>query len=272
MRDVLVPMIFNDIKFPCASDVTLTLAWSWRLFLLNTGAHSDASWCLPSDHHFESSSCGAEPRPWLLPDLRLLLPKWKWGESVFELDPKISTLTLSSCDRLKFWSVVLWNPSVRLSRVSLTFWPLGVAASSSPWVIKASYLAHRKLRLRFTFLHKMWRKWTPRWVERDLLSICRCAWHEISFQGAGDAFVGALAFYLACMPQLELQDMIQRSGEIASRSVLLPGTQTSYLKREQLPSHLFKSWVRLMSSLLFVVLYILFFCSSESSHSAQLNH
>eukprot|EP00042_Codosiga_hollandica_P033434 m.223281 g.223281 ORF g.223281 m.223281 type:complete len:365 (-) comp54186_c0_seq3:40-1134(-) len=57
--------------------------------------------------------------------------------------------------------------------------------------------------------------------------------------GAGDAFVGALAFYLARAPQLALQEMIVRSGHIASISVQQPGTQSSYPSRSLLPESLF---------------------------------
>jgi ribokinase len=58
-------------------------------------------------------------------------------------------------------------------------------------------------------------------------------------QGAGDAFVGALAFYLSCMPQLPLEESLQRSGQIASHSVQYPGTQSSYPFRKDLPPNLF---------------------------------
>ena len=48
-------------------------------------------------------------------------------------------------------------------------------------------------------------------------------------QGAGDAFVGALAYYLACHSVLPFEEMIRRSGIIASCSVTAPGTQASYI-------------------------------------------
>lgn len=57
--------------------------------------------------------------------------------------------------------------------------------------------------------------------------------------GAGDAFVGALAFYLSTMPQLPLKEVIRRSGAIATESVQLPGTQTSYPWQKDMPSELF---------------------------------
>ncbi|XP_067320260.1 ribokinase isoform X4 [Anolis sagrei] len=57
--------------------------------------------------------------------------------------------------------------------------------------------------------------------------------------GAGDSFVGALAFYLAYYPQLPLEEMVKRSNCIASISVQTTGTQTSYPYRKSLPQNLF---------------------------------
>ena len=66
-----------------------------------------------------------------------------------------------------------------------------------------------------------------------------------SSQGAGDAFVGALAYYLAChansesATRLSLRDMLRRSGIIASHTVMTKGTQASY-KVDNLPKELFE--------------------------------
>ncbi|XP_062829445.1 ribokinase isoform X2 [Anolis carolinensis] len=57
--------------------------------------------------------------------------------------------------------------------------------------------------------------------------------------GAGDSFVGALAFYLAYYPHLPLEEMLKRSNCIASISVQTTGTQTSYPYRKNLPQNLF---------------------------------
>lgn len=57
--------------------------------------------------------------------------------------------------------------------------------------------------------------------------------------GAGDSFVGALAFYLAYHPHLSLEEMLQRSNRIAAVSVQTAGTQTSYPFKEDLPPTLF---------------------------------
>ncbi|XP_069117064.1 ribokinase-like [Argopecten irradians] len=57
--------------------------------------------------------------------------------------------------------------------------------------------------------------------------------------GAGDAFVGALAYYLSNMPSLTLEEVIKRSTVIASISVQSPGTQTSFPWKKDLASELF---------------------------------
>ncbi|CAG2206653.1 RBKS [Mytilus edulis] len=58
--------------------------------------------------------------------------------------------------------------------------------------------------------------------------------------GAGDAFVGSLAFYLATRPDLTFENAIQRSSIIASISVQSPGTQYSYPWRKDLQPELFE--------------------------------
>lgn len=60
------------------------------------------------------------------------------------------------------------------------------------------------------------------------------------FQGAGDAFVGALAFYLSKFPNLSFRTMIERSCKIASHTVTLPGTQSSFIV-DHLPKQLFSN-------------------------------
>ncbi|XP_078398828.1 ribokinase isoform X1 [Cetorhinus maximus] len=57
--------------------------------------------------------------------------------------------------------------------------------------------------------------------------------------GAGDSFVGALAFYMAHYPCMELDEMSRRACDIASVSVQSQGTQASYPYRAQLPQELF---------------------------------
>ncbi|XP_028580268.1 ribokinase isoform X3 [Podarcis muralis] len=57
--------------------------------------------------------------------------------------------------------------------------------------------------------------------------------------GAGDSFVGALAFYLAYYPNLPLEEMLRNSNFIATISVQATGTQASYPYRKDLPQDLF---------------------------------
>ncbi|KAM4692715.1 ribokinase isoform 1-T2 [Discoglossus pictus] len=57
--------------------------------------------------------------------------------------------------------------------------------------------------------------------------------------GAGDSFVGALAFYIAHYPQLSIEEMVKRSNHIASVSVQAAGTQSSYPSRSDLPKEMF---------------------------------
>ncbi|XP_073527868.1 ribokinase isoform X3 [Phyllobates terribilis] len=57
--------------------------------------------------------------------------------------------------------------------------------------------------------------------------------------GAGDSFIGALAFFIAHHPQLSMEEMVKRSNHIASVSVQAAGTQTSYPYRQHLPQDIF---------------------------------
>lgn len=57
--------------------------------------------------------------------------------------------------------------------------------------------------------------------------------------GAGDALIGALAFYLACYSDLPFPEMVQRSVDIATHTVTSHGVQSSYPAREQLSPSLF---------------------------------
>jgi len=51
--------------------------------------------------------------------------------------------------------------------------------------------------------------------------------------GAGDAFVGSLAYFIASHPSLNLEEKVQRSCSLASLTVMKPGTQLSYPHREE---------------------------------------
>lgn len=62
---------------------------------------------------------------------------------------------------------------------------------------------------------------------------------HVSLQGAGDMFVGGLAFYLAYYPQLPMREIVKRSCEVATVSVQNYGTQTSFPTKDDLPTELF---------------------------------
>lgn len=56
--------------------------------------------------------------------------------------------------------------------------------------------------------------------------------------GAGDSFLGALAYFLARCPKLLLPEMVTRACAVASISVRAEGTQTSFPYAHQLPPEL----------------------------------
>ncbi|XP_066559321.1 ribokinase isoform X2 [Amia ocellicauda] len=58
-------------------------------------------------------------------------------------------------------------------------------------------------------------------------------------EGAGDSFIGALAFYMAHYPTVPLEEMARRANLVAAVSVQSTGTQTSYPFRKDLPAELF---------------------------------
>ena len=51
--------------------------------------------------------------------------------------------------------------------------------------------------------------------------------------GAGDAFVGSLAYFLACAPELPLPEAVTRACRVASLSVQREGAQTSFPHRSE---------------------------------------
>lgn len=61
----------------------------------------------------------------------------------------------------------------------------------------------------------------------------------VSSQGAGDSFIGALAFYMANYSTMPLEDMAHRANQVAGVSVQAVGTQASYPFRRDLPAELF---------------------------------
>lgn len=58
-------------------------------------------------------------------------------------------------------------------------------------------------------------------------------------QGAGDSFMGSLAYYISQHPGLSVQEKLSRSCYIATQSVMKPGIWDSYPYKKDLPVHLF---------------------------------
>ncbi|KAG1935881.1 ribokinase [Pimephales promelas] len=61
----------------------------------------------------------------------------------------------------------------------------------------------------------------------------------IDTTGAGDSFIGALAFYTAQYPTMPLEEMARRANLVAAVSVQTVGTQTSFPFQKDLPTELF---------------------------------
>ncbi|RWS29992.1 ribokinase-like protein [Leptotrombidium deliense] len=59
--------------------------------------------------------------------------------------------------------------------------------------------------------------------------------------GAGDAFVGALAYFLLREPKITFEEKVRRSCFIASVSTEREGTQSGYPTKDQLPKELFSN-------------------------------
>lgn len=63
--------------------------------------------------------------------------------------------------------------------------------------------------------------------------------HPVDTTGAGDCFLGALAFYLCYFPSLPLGEQLSRACSIARLSVMQCGTQESFPSRSDLNASLF---------------------------------
>ena len=63
----------------------------------------------------------------------------------------------------------------------------------------------------------------------------------VDSSGAGDAFIGALAYFLSCVPRLSLMEMVRRACEISTLTVLHEGTQSSFPDAKDLPLELLSS-------------------------------
>ncbi|XP_011687247.1 PREDICTED: ribokinase-like [Wasmannia auropunctata] len=63
--------------------------------------------------------------------------------------------------------------------------------------------------------------------------------HPVDTTGAGDAFLGAFAYFKAYHPQLPMDECIRRACTVATRSVLKFGTHASFPTRNDLSGDLF---------------------------------
>ncbi|XP_050541809.1 ribokinase-like isoform X3 [Daktulosphaira vitifoliae] len=73
----------------------------------------------------------------------------------------------------------------------------------------------------------------PQWVHSPKVT------NPIDTTGAGDAFIGALAYFIVHKPNLDLYEKIKRACTIASITVQQKGTQKSFPNRNTLPKYLF---------------------------------
>ncbi|MEQ2171938.1 hypothetical protein GOODEAATRI_015755 [Goodea atripinnis] len=75
--------------------------------------------------------------------------------------------------------------------------------------------------------------------QRGLLKSTRVATQCQPQHGAGDSFIGALAFYMAHHPAMPLEEMARKANRVAAVSVQAVGTQTSFPFKRDLPVELF---------------------------------
>lgn len=76
-------------------------------------------------------------------------------------------------------------------------------------------------------------------AERKFTLISTQAVQAVDTTGAGDAFLGALAYFKAHYPVLSMRECVQRACRVATASVLKYGTHASFPSRQDLPQDLF---------------------------------
>ncbi|KAL0106007.1 hypothetical protein PUN28_016018 [Cardiocondyla obscurior] len=77
-------------------------------------------------------------------------------------------------------------------------------------------------------------------VNRKITQIATAKVHPVDTTGAGDAFLGALAYFKAYLPELPMEECIKRACVVATKSVLKFGTHASFPSRKDLSEDLFK--------------------------------
>ncbi|KAL6260084.1 hypothetical protein P5V15_007623 [Pogonomyrmex californicus] len=76
-------------------------------------------------------------------------------------------------------------------------------------------------------------------TNRNIVRIPTTEVQPVDTTGAGDAFLGALAYFKAYHPQLTMDECIRRACVVATQSVLKFGTHASFPTRNDLPEDLF---------------------------------
>ncbi|EZA52835.1 Ribokinase [Ooceraea biroi] len=76
-------------------------------------------------------------------------------------------------------------------------------------------------------------------ASRNITHVPTTEVHPMDTTGAGDAFLGALAYFKAYHPQLSMDECIKRACVVATQSVLKFGTHASFPTRSDLPADLF---------------------------------
>ncbi|XP_011163536.1 ribokinase [Solenopsis invicta] len=76
-------------------------------------------------------------------------------------------------------------------------------------------------------------------VDRNVTLISTTEVQPVDTTGAGDAFLGALAYFKAYHPHLPMDECIRRACTVATRSVLKSGTHASFPTSNDLPGDLF---------------------------------
>jgi len=73
----------------------------------------------------------------------------------------------------------------------------------------------------------------PQWIQVSKIE------NPIDTSGAGDAFLGSLAYFIVHKPNLNLFEQIKRACIVATKSVEVKGTQKSFPLKKNLPKELF---------------------------------
>ncbi|XP_029157808.1 ribokinase-like [Nylanderia fulva] len=76
-------------------------------------------------------------------------------------------------------------------------------------------------------------------TNRNVTRIPAIKVHPVDTTGAGDAFLGGLAYFMAYHPNLLMDECIRRACVVATHSVLQFGTHASFPRRSDLPADLF---------------------------------